>query len=91
MIYFVVIALAILLIGLVYLSRLGAERRGFGVLMNTTSDDVEGQARIAAFVQRLQQLGWTGGHNTQIDIRWGGGAYDRFQQYAAELAAQKPE
>jgi ABC-type uncharacterized transport system substrate-binding protein len=68
-----------------------AAMRRIGVLMNTTSDDVEGQARIAAFVQRLQQLGWTGGHNAQIDIRWGGGAYDRFQQYAAELVAQKPD
>ena len=31
--------------------------RRISVLMNTTSDDVEGQARIAAFMQRLQQLG----------------------------------
>src|SRR5262245_25011455 len=46
--------------------------RRIGVLMNTVSDDAEGQARLAAFHQGLQQLGWTVGHNVQIDYRWGG-------------------
>src|SRR5215470_5359489 len=46
--------------------------RRIGVLMNTVSDDAEGQARLAAFHQGLQQLGWTVGHNVRIDYRWGG-------------------
>src|SRR5262245_1883692 len=46
--------------------------RRIGVLMNTVSDDAEGQARLAAFHQGLQQLGWTVGHNVRIDYRWSG-------------------
>jgi len=48
--------------------------RRIGVLMNLASDDAEGQARLAAFHQGLQQLGWTVGRNVQIDYRWGAAA-----------------
>ena len=34
------------------------------------------QARIAAFLQGLQQLGWTDGRNVRIDMRWGAGNAD---------------
>ena len=34
------------------------------------ADDPEGQARVAAFLDELQQLGWTDGRNVRIDIRW---------------------
>jgi len=50
-------------------------------------DDAEGQARFAAFLQGLRQLGWTDGHNVQIDYRWGGGNADNIRKYAAELAS----
>jgi ABC-type uncharacterized transport system substrate-binding protein len=58
-----------------------------GVLMNTVSDDAEGQARLAAFHQGLQQLGWTVGHNVRIDYRWGGDDAERIRRGAAELVA----
>jgi putative ABC transport system substrate-binding protein len=45
--------------------------RRIGVLMTTAADDPEGQARIAAFLQGLQQWGWTVGGNVRIDIRFG--------------------
>src|SRR5262245_15672432 len=61
--------------------------RRIGVLMNTFSDDAEGQARLAAFHQGLQQLGWTVGHNVQIDYRWGGDDAERHRRGAAELVA----
>jgi putative tryptophan/tyrosine transport system substrate-binding protein len=61
--------------------------RRIGVLMNTVSDDAEGQARLAAFHQGLQQLGWTVGHNVQIDYRWGGDDAERTRRGAAELIA----
>src|SRR5262249_46856433 len=49
-----------------------AERvRRIGVLMSLAADDAEGQARLAAFLQGLQQLGWTDGRNVRIDQRWG--------------------
>jgi putative tryptophan/tyrosine transport system substrate-binding protein len=60
--------------------------RRIGVLMNTVSDDAEGQARLAAFHQGLQQLGWSVGHNVRIDYRWGGDA-ERIRRGAAELLA----
>jgi putative ABC transport system substrate-binding protein len=45
--------------------------RRVGALMNTAADDAEGQARLIAFVQGLQQLGWTNSQNMRIEIRWG--------------------
>ena len=46
--------------------------RRIGVLMNLAADDPEGQARIAAFHQGLQEGGWTLGRNARIDVRWRG-------------------
>jgi len=37
--------------------------RRIGVLLNTDEDDTQRQARLAAFVQRLMELGWTDGRN----------------------------
>src|SRR5262249_39693468 len=65
--------------------------RRIGVLLNPAADDPEGQARLAAFLQRLQELGWTDGRNMQIDARWAAGNDDRFRTYAAELVALAPD
>ena len=43
--------------------------RRVGVLMNLAADDLEGQARQAAFLQGLQEVGWTDGRNVRIDVR----------------------
>src|SRR5262249_39088217 len=60
-----------------------AERvRRVGVLMNARSDDPDGQARLIAFVQGLQELGWSDGRNVRIDIRWGAGDAERYRRYA---------
>ena len=64
--------------------------RRIGVLMNLPSNDPEGQARIAAFLQRLQQLGWND-HNVRIDYRWGPGNADSYRNSAAELIALAPD
>jgi hypothetical protein len=40
------------------------------VLMSTAADDPEGRVRIAALLGGMQQLGWTDGHNAQIEARW---------------------
>jgi putative ABC transport system substrate-binding protein len=55
------------------------------------ADDPEAQARNAAFLQALQELGWTAGRNLQIEYRWGGEIADRNREYAAELIALAPE
>jgi putative ABC transport system substrate-binding protein len=65
--------------------------RRIGVLMNTGADDAEGQARVAAFLQGLQPLGWSVGRNVQIDLRWAVGDADRIRRYAAELVALAPD
>jgi putative ABC transport system substrate-binding protein len=65
--------------------------RRTGVLMNTISDDAEGQARLAAFRQGLQQLGWTVGNNLWIEYRWEGDSSERIRRGAAELVALGPE
>jgi putative tryptophan/tyrosine transport system substrate-binding protein len=65
--------------------------RRIGVLMSLAADDPEGQARLTAFVQGLQELGWTDGRNVQIDYRWPAGDAERIRRYAAELAALAPD
>jgi putative ABC transport system substrate-binding protein len=65
--------------------------RRIGVLMNLAADDPQGQARIAAFVQGLAQLGWTEGRNVRIDYRWGPGDAERYRRYAAELVRLAPD
>src|SRR5882762_2342620 len=69
----------------------GERMRRIGVLMNTTADDPEGQARIAAFHQGLQEWGQTLGRNTRIDVRWGAIDADSSRRYATELVALAPE
>jgi putative tryptophan/tyrosine transport system substrate-binding protein len=61
-------------------------KRRIGVLMAFAPDDPEGQARLAAFVEGLQQLGWTDGPNVKIDVRWPVGDADRSRS-AEELVA----
>jgi putative ABC transport system substrate-binding protein len=65
--------------------------RRIGVLMNFAADDAVAQARVMAFMQALQQLGWANGRNVQIDIRWGAGDPERNRRYAAELVALTPD
>jgi putative tryptophan/tyrosine transport system substrate-binding protein len=65
--------------------------RRIGVVMNLAADDAEVQARLAPFLQGLQELGWTVGRNVRIDYRWGGGDPDRIGKFAAELVALAPD
>jgi len=76
---------------LVCAQQAGERMRRIGVLMNTTADDPEGQARIAAFHQGLQEWGWTLGRNARVDVRWGAIDADNSRRYAAELVALAPD
>jgi putative tryptophan/tyrosine transport system substrate-binding protein len=69
----------------------GERMRRVGVLMNLTADDAEGQTRVAAFVQQLQQLGWTDGGNVRIDYRWGAIDAERIRRDVADLVALTPD
>ena len=65
--------------------------RRVGVLMPYAANDPQVQTRNAAFLQGLQQLGWTVGNNVQIDYRWSAGNEDDTRKYAAELVALAPD
>jgi putative ABC transport system substrate-binding protein len=65
--------------------------RRVGVLMNLTPADAEGQARLAAFLQGLQEAGWAVGRNVRVDLRWGGGDAESFRKLAVELVALAPD
>ena len=67
------------------------EIRRIGVLMASAADDSESQARIAAFLQGLQQLGWADGRNVRIDTRWATTNANDIHRHAAELAALAPD
>jgi putative tryptophan/tyrosine transport system substrate-binding protein len=69
----------------------GERMRRIGALLPVAADDPDPQAFYAAFVQRLQQLGWIDGRNVRIDTRWGAGNAADSRKYATELVALAPD
>ena len=73
----------------------GAQQAGgmrrIGVLMSLAADDPQAQARLAAFVQGLQELGWADGRNVSIDTRWSAGNAADTRKFAAELVSLAPD
>jgi len=67
-----------------------AERRRIGILLGLAESDSEGRARLVAFLQSLQELGWDD-RNIQIFPRFTDGDADRARALAAELAALAPD
>jgi putative ABC transport system substrate-binding protein len=67
------------------------QMRRVGALMPYVATDPQAQSRNAAFLQGLQQLGWSVGNNIEIDYRWSGGNEDDTRKYAAELVALAPD
>jgi putative tryptophan/tyrosine transport system substrate-binding protein len=65
--------------------------RRIGVLIASAADDPDNQARLAAFLQGLAQLGWTDGRNMRIDTRWATTNADDLRRHATELAALTPD
>ena len=61
-----------------------------GVLYGAAGEDFS-QARLSAFRQALEGLGWTEGRNLRIDLRFGNGDANRFRAYAAELVSLTPD
>jgi putative ABC transport system substrate-binding protein len=69
----------------------GERVRRIGVLHTPAADDAEGQARNAAFLKGLSELGWSDGRNVRIDLRWGASDPDNVRKYAAEFVALAPD
>jgi len=69
----------------------GERMRLIGFLEPISADAPGAKARQAAFLEGLQQLGWTPGRNVQIEVRWAGGDDAETRKYAAELVALAPD
>jgi putative ABC transport system substrate-binding protein len=73
----------------------GAQQSGpmrrIGAITTLAVDDPEGQSRLMAFGQGMQELGWSLGRNFRIESRWGASDADRKRRYAAELVALAPD
>src|SRR4051812_27020804 len=65
--------------------------RRIGVLMPTAAEDRDGQDRISALLQGLQQLGWTVGLNVRMEYRWDTGGADAIRKGAANLVGLAPD
>jgi putative ABC transport system substrate-binding protein len=65
--------------------------RRVGVLMAIVDSHPEGQARVRAFHQAMNDLGCTDGRNVRIHVRWAAGNADRFRSHAAELVGLGPD
>ena len=65
--------------------------RRVGVLMYTTPDEPESQARVTALAQGLQEAGWAVGRNLQVNVRWSSGDFARVRKDAEELVALTPD
>jgi putative ABC transport system substrate-binding protein len=64
--------------------------RRIGVLIGVSASSF-GQARYAAFLQGMQQLGWIEGRNVRIDVRWALGNTAEMRKNVAELVALAPD
>jgi putative ABC transport system substrate-binding protein len=65
--------------------------RRVGVLMPFSQNDAAGKLELAAFAERLRELGWTDGGNLRIDHRWAAGDPERMRVLAKELVALQPD
>jgi len=65
--------------------------RRIAIMAPTTENDPETQARLAAFRESLEQLGWQEGYNIQFEYRWPAGDAELIKRYAAELVASAPD
>jgi putative ABC transport system substrate-binding protein len=69
----------------------GDRMRRVGVLMQFGESDPQGQARVVAFHEELQKLGWSVGGNLHIDYRWAVTSEERARSAAAELFELTPD
>jgi putative tryptophan/tyrosine transport system substrate-binding protein len=67
------------------------QKRRVGVLMHMSENHAEGQARVAAFREGLQELGWIDGRNLRLEVRWGVGDAERIRRFATELVALRAD
>ncbi len=86
-----VLALSLVLAPLAGEAQQSDRVRRVGVLMGFAENDQVWQVYLAAFKQRLQELGWTDGRNLRIDYRFAGENTERIRIAAGELVALAPD
>jgi putative ABC transport system substrate-binding protein len=69
----------------------GTPPRRIGILAQGAANDPETAARLTAFVQGLQELGWSVGRNARIEYRWADGDMTLIGKLAAELLGFAPD
>ena len=75
---------------LVVQAQQGLQTRRIGVLVPGLDTDAEMAARVAAFQNAMQGLGWSPGTNLQVDVRFGAGD-DNLRERAKELVGLAPD
>ncbi len=65
--------------------------RRVGVLTSFAENDPVNQARVAAFQQTIEMLGWSEGRNIRTEYRFAAGQYDQFQRLAKDMVALQPD
>src|SRR4051794_15813264 len=65
--------------------------RRIGVLLPAAPNDLEFQARIAAFMHALNELGWTINRDVRVETRWASANVAEIRRHAAELATLAPD
>jgi len=68
-----------------------ARIRHIGILMAFSENDPEAQSWAGGFREELGKLGWTEGHNIQIDTRWATADVESLQHFAKQLVALQPD
>ena len=61
------------------------------VLSGLPENDPEGHARIKAFQEALEKLGWIDGRNVSFEVRWATPEVETIRRLAEELAALQPD
>jgi putative ABC transport system substrate-binding protein len=68
-----------------------ATMKRVGVLLNFAATQPIGQSELAAFIERLRQLGWSEGRNIRIEVRWSAGDAELAKIFAAQLIGLMPD
>lgn len=69
----------------------GERVRRIGIITGAGGEEPENKARIAAFLQELQSLGWIDGRNVRIDMRAAAGNVSTAKKFATDLVAFAPD
>lgn len=89
--FFILISGALILWPLAAPAQQNKRTRQIGVLLPVTADDVDFKARVAAFLDELQRLGWKDDRDVRVETRWSTADKSEIRKQAAALVALAPD